>query len=278
MAIGGLILKKPDIRQRSHAVNFGAAKSYPTRGLGRKPLAVYDQQDTQFCTALSMAGTESFKRGVPISPEFMVAVEGEVNTEPIFNGTTMDTAPKALVVFGAIPQKDCPYSLRNDGAQKIAYWANYPAELWAKAKQYTRGGYYTAHDGPYDAYDNIISAIYKAHQQGEEIAVQCGTAWYDEFSQAAMTNKPLPIPTNPQVSEHAWVIFDWVGDTAYALLSEGETWGNNGVLKVPRATVNFLFQNPNATTRVMRDKDQSTTGLLLSYLYSALYQLQQLLK
>lgn len=278
---GGLILTKPDIRQRSHARNFGSVKSYPSEGLNRKPLAVYDQEDTNFCTGFSMAGAMSFKLGFPVSPEFLVALEGEVNNSPILGGTTMDMAPKALVIFGAIPQKDCPYSLRNDGADKVSRWSNYSAQLWVTAKKYLQGGYYTAHDGPYDAFDNIMSAISKAYQQGENIAVQCGTAWYEEFNHAAERDQPMPVPSHAATNEHAWVIYDWKGDTAYALLSQGESWGGTpypGTLRFPREVVNFLFKDPYATTRVMREKDRSTTGLLLSYLYLALYQLQKLLK
>lgn len=275
---GGVLLQKPDIRQYSHARSFGSATSYPTAGLGRKPLAIYDQSDTELCTAASMAGAMSFKVGFPVSFEFMAALEGEVNGYPIVGGTTMDMAPKALATFGLINQKDCPYTLKIDGVTKIASWSNYPQELWSKAKQYLQGSYYTAHTGPYDPFTNIISAIYVAHQQGEEIAVQMGTQWYLDFNAAAESDSTMPTPKTP-TAEHAWVIYDWSGDTAYALLSQGESWGGTpypGVLRFPKEVVNFLFQDSYATTRVMRSRDitdGSLQGILLKYLYDSLFQL-----
>lgn len=275
----GLILEKPDIRNYSHARTFGSVSKYPTEGLKRKPVAVFDQRDTNFCTGFSMAGAMSFKLGFPVSPEFMVAIEGEVAGFPILGGTTMDMAPKALTTFGLIKQEDCPVSLAKDGPDKVSEWANYPKELWDKAKDYIQGAYYTAHTGPYDAYDNIISTIYKAHQEDEDIAVQMGTAWYGEFNVAALNKLSMPLPTLKPTNEHAWVIFDWNGDNAYALLSQGKTWGKDGVLVFPREVVNFLFKDSYATTRVMRDKDitdGSYKGQVIQYLLDALHKLLSL--
>lgn len=278
MKTGGLFLQKPDIRQYSHARSFGAVASYPTAGLGRKPLAVYDQKDTELCTAASMAGAMSFKVGFPVSFEFMAALEGEVNGYPITGGTTMDMAPKALATFGLISQKDCPYTLAIDGVDKISRWSNYPQELWQAAKKYLQGAYYTAHTGPYDPFTNIISTIYKAHLQGEEVAVQMGTMWYQDFNDAAVKDQTMPVPKS-EISEHAWIIYDWNGDMAYALLSQGESWGGTpykGVLRFPREVVNFLFQDEYATTRVMRSRDindGSLQGILMKYLYDTLFQL-----
>lgn len=275
---GGLFLQKPDIRQYSHARSFGAVSAYPEQGLKRKPLCIYDQKDTELCTAASMAGAMSFKVGFPVSFEFMAALEGQVNSYPIIGGTTMDMAPKALATFGLIAQKDCPYTLNGDGVDKISRWSNYPQELWQIAKQYLQGAYYTAHTGPYDPFTNIISTIYKAHLQGEEIAVQVGTMWYSEFNRAAIADKTMPMPKN-KTAEHAWVIFDWDGDTAYALLSQGDSWGGTpypGVLRFPKEVINFLFQDEYATTRVMRSRginDGNLQGVLLKYLYDALFQL-----
>lgn len=276
--MSGVFLQKPDIREYSHERSFGAVKTYPIDGLGRRPLLVYDQKDTELCTAASMAGAMSFKLGFPVSFEFMAALEGEVNGYPITGGTTMDMAPKALTTFGLIAQIDCPYRLSVDGVAKIVSWSNYPRELWTKANQYLQGAYYTAHTGSNDEFANIVSTIYKAHLQGEEIAVQMGTSWYEEFNKAALQDHTMPIPTS-KVSEHAWVIYDWSGDTAYALLSQGESWGGTpypGVLRFPREVINFLFQDEYATTRVMRDRDitdGSFKGILYKYLMDTLFQL-----
>lgn len=277
-------LKKPDIRQYSHSRSFGTTTTYPLGGLKRVPLAVYDQEATEFCTGFSMAGAMSFKMGFPVSPEVLVAAEGEVNGQPILDGATMDDAPEALQAYGLIAQKDSPYSLQVDGPVKVSAWSNYPASVISTALKYVQGSYYTAHDGPLDAFGNIMSAIYKAHLDGEEIAVQCGTTWYAEFNGAAENKLVMPMPVIP-VSDHAWVIFDGDGkDTAYALLSSGKDFGNNGVLEFPREVINFLFQNPNATTRVMRDKnlsDGAYSAQVLQFILNAAHQVislyQQLL-
>lgn len=285
------LTEKKDLRQWSHQRTFGAVSlpSLPIT-LARTALAVFDQQTTNFCTAFSTAGALSFRIGYPVSPEFQTAMEGQIDLEPIFNGTSLNTACKAPFVFGILSDKECPLKLAKDGAQKIADWNSYTEDLRTKAGKSLQGGYYTAHKGKYDAFDNIRSTISNAKDTGQEVAVVVGTHWYQEFNEEGSdrVNNPkaiMSLPVEANISDHAWVIYDWEPDgkgdfNALALLSSGTKFGDGGILRFPRSVINFLMAQPVADSRVIEARginQGSIQAQIMQYLLQALYQLSALL-
>jgi len=191
---------KKDPRQWKHQRAFGAI--HPTilpETLHRYPQAVFNQGSTGFCTAYAAAGAMTFKLKFPVSPEYQTAKEGEILGKPILQGTNMDTPCKVIHTYGCVAKSSVKLLLAKDGAIKVSDWKNYPKRLDEEAKTYKQWGYYDAHTGKYDAFDNIRGAIYNAKQAGDDIGVMMGTPWYDEFNVAAMNNSIMPMPKTKSI-------------------------------------------------------------------------------
>ncbi len=279
---------KKDPRQWQHQRSFGSI--HPIKlpeTLNRKPLSVFDQGTTSFCTAYAAAGAMTFRYKKVVSPEFQTAKEGELLGNPILNGTNMDTPCKALRKYGFVQRSMVKISLLKNRAIKVSNWKNYPANLNLFAMKNKQGGYYDAHTGKFDAFDNIRSTIYKSSQKGKTMTVMMGTPWYKEFNNVAINtpSKIVPIPITKPISEHAWLIYDWEPDgtgdyNALALLSNGKKFGKNGIMRFPRDVVNFLFTYPYADTRIVEDRAQTAwklKAIIIKLLIEVVYKLKLLI-
>ena len=261
----GLIRRK-DIRDKgyNHARIFGAPAplSLPKAGIGRKPLAVYDQQVTNFCTAFATAAASSYQEGIPLSPEFQVAKTGQVVGKPILNGADLRDALKSTILFGSIAQKDSPYSLENNG-NKIANWYEWPEELTQKALEHVKSAYYDVKSGPYDTFDNIRSALWQAKDKNGVVIV--GTPWYEAWNTPVQGVVSMPPFGAKTYLAHAWAIIDFTDEYLIAQLSQGESFGDKGLLYFPREVINFAFKEDWSLAFILRDKEDQTSWLLAAY-------------
>lgn len=257
---------KRDIRDKgyNHAKIFGAPAipSLPANGLGRKPVAVYDQQNTNFCTAYSTTAASSFQEAVALSPEFQTAKTGQVAGKPILNGADLRDALKSTILFGSIEQKDSPYSLENAG-NKIANWYEWPDSLNLKALTHVKSGYYDVKNGPYDTFDNIRSALFQAKDQNGVVVV--GTPWFEAWNEPKAGVVFMPPFGAKTYLAHAWTIIDFTDDYLVAQLSQGTDFGDNGLLYFPREVINFAFKEGWTQAFILRDKEDQTSWLLAAY-------------
>lgn len=272
---------KKDIRDKgyNHAKIFGAPSPLllPKDGLKRKPIAIYDQQGTNFCTAYSTTAASSFQEGVALSPEFQTAKTGQIVGKPIINGADLRDALKSTILFGSIEQKDAPYSLDNTG-NKVANWFVWPDTLTTKALDHAKSGFYDVKAGPYDIFDNIRSALYQAKDKNGVVVV--GTPWYEIWNEPKAGVVFMPPFGAKTYLAHAWTIIDFTDDYLVAQLSQGTGYGDKGLLYFPREVINFAFKEAWSQAFILRDKEDNTSWLLEAYriALSILYRLQYNLK
>jgi len=272
--------KVVDIRDKgyNHAKIFGAPAlpELPKNGLGRKPGFIYDQGNTQYCTAYATAGASSFQEGVTLSPEWQAAKTGQVAGAPIFRGADLRDGLKSAILFGSIEQKDCPYTLKADGEDKVGRWQNYPGELTKKGLQHVKEGFYDVKNGPYDTFDNIRSALFSAKDKNGVAIV--GTPWYDSWNIEESKKNVVPTPAFGEKTylAHAWVIYDFDDTYLYAQLSSGLDMGDKGVLRFTRETVNLAFKEPWTCAFILRDKEGDSSWLIaaLRIMYQMVYVIQ----
>ncbi len=252
--------KRVDIRDKgyNHAKIFGAPSPLvlPKEGIGRKPLAIYNQLATNFCTAFSTAAASSYQEGIPLSPEFQTAKTSQVEGAPITGGADLRSALKSAVLFGSIPQKDSPYSLENNGTM-IADWTKWP-DLTQKALVHVKQNYYHVKNGPYDTFDNIRSALWAAKDAHGVVVV--GTPWYESWNTKTHIDK-APIGEKTYLA-HAWTIIDFTDKYLVAQLSSGEQFGYKGLLYFSREAINYIFRENWTLACILRDKSDNETWLV----------------
>lgn len=253
---------------------FGSVSSLTLpASLGRTLMDVPNQEGTDFCTAYGEAVSSGYKYSIPISPEYQTGMESKYLGKPILFGADATSSMDASLVFDSLPSSYFPLSLQDayskygrdiyaygpngeqsiqkaGGASYIADPGSYDASLTKKALPYTPGIPYKV-DGPYDAFDNIRSALYQAWHTDKSVVKAFGY-WYESFNIQA--NDPAqkgrvdnPMGASP-VSLHRYNFIDWVTDPdgtiwLVAALTQGTDFGDRGHLYMKRDCVNFLFSN-----------------------------------
>lgn len=235
----------------SHAKTFGGTADMlpglPLNGLGRKSMPIMDQADTSDCTAFATACASSFQENVPLSPEFQVAAVSAIVGQAItYSGAEPTQAMQAAIDFGSLEDATKPYSFAKEGWNIPADMANYSDSEKQQALVHRKQSYFSVTTDPsMDMFDAIRLALWQSRNDN---AVVCAFGqWYREF------NTPIkgvvPIPSQSPISYHAYTYIDWIVidgvDYLVAQLSQGNTFGDNGLLYFSRDVINFIWKNLN---------------------------------
>lgn len=236
----------------SHKKNFGSTNTanLPST-LGRIRMAIEDQDfpvPTDFCTGYSKSKALAYMRGIEMSPEWQVAIEGKYLGEPILDGADPKSAMDAAVLNGALPKQFAHLSLEKDGAIKISDWRNWGNELAPIALPQAPSGWYAVADDDGDTFDDIRIALYKAWTAEDRAPVMADGEWFREWNDAA--NNPhaggyMPAPITDPIALHDYLFIDWITiqGTPYlvAHLSQGTDFGDKGFLYFDRPTINMIW-------------------------------------
>lgn len=262
---GGLVpssrLKKLDPRRFKHALTFGASRDIllklPRKGLGRKPISIEDQQNTNFCTGYSSSTASEYMEKRDMSPEYQVAKLSEFSGFPITNGATPETTLKVLKRYGSLPKEMSPYSLEKDGAATVADWKKWPKALDDAAREYKKASWFDVMEGPFDTFDNMRVALYQAQESGEERVIQAFTQWFSNW-----TGRGIIRRGTGAYSWHAHVFIDWTEKDGKEVLvqqnSYGEDWGDGGLSYWSREAINQLAEDNRNEAYMFRDVSPET--------------------
>lgn len=242
---------------KSHEKHFGSVSkpSFP-KTLDRQLRNVLNQFDTNFCTAFGEAVSNGFEQSQDFSGEFQTAAESRYLGTPIINGADPYPSMQATTIVGSLPFKLSPFMLGKSSASVIADWNNWKADLFTAALAFKSNliPYYV--DGPYDTFDNIRNALYQASQAGEKGVVKAFGWWFDSWNNQALN--PLlkgrleaPSASEQPISRHRYnfVDFDILEDgteVLIAVLTQGVNYGDGGILRFDRLTVNQAFMNSSS--------------------------------
>lgn len=182
-------------------------------------------------------------------PLYQMSKIKQVRGEYTSYGANLRDAAQALVKYGSIRKNQSPFTygegLPSDRNRDfLANWANWPSILDSKASVMKLGSFFAV-DGPYDAFDNIRSALYLNYKAGIPIGVTFGLNWRPEWniSLNGIVSENYDVSTG---GPHAVKLFGImvVNNIPYILMQQswGDKFGNNGVYLLSRKVINNEFK------------------------------------
>ena len=240
----GLRIPTYDPRDLSHKKHFGAfdISLLPKDFEGVEPLKIKNQLFSDECTAFSSTSVSESQEGVELSPDYTFAktkqIEGDYKS---FGGDPRDVC-KAHIKFGALEQKDAPFTLEKDGRDFVANWKNWPEDLDRLASVHKKGAFFKCDSGK-DLFDSIRIALFTNKNEKRDVFTGC--YWQPEWTYAGGGIVPK-ISGNSEDSPHAIKAFGWkeINGEPYLKVqnSYGLGVGQNGIFYFPREVVNkFMF-------------------------------------
>ncbi len=237
---------KPDWRDLRfvHSKKFGTTDlgEIPTKGLGRVPLKINQQYNTNFCTGSATESAAEYEQGRKFSFEFQVAAIGRRVGEPITDGADPRKAYQARVAYGCLPDELTPYELRLTAttALVLAKWQSWPTELWQQAKQYVAESFFWLGE-EYEPFDQVKEALWSARAENQ--VVMAAGKWYHNWNDVGW-NGILALGSGPYTL-HEYLFIDWteIDGVEYLVIhnSCGEEFGKGGVQYINRETMNAAW-------------------------------------
>ncbi len=282
----GCLPLSPDRRDDnfSHSRFFGAVS--PTqlpKTLGRKPLKIVNQGQTQFCTAAGTSSASEYQEGIPLSFEFQVAAISRMSGYPITSGADPRMALKAAVAYGSLAETLSNLHLDTNSPEVIANYQAWPEQAWRNAQKHLKAAFFKV-DGPYDAFDAIRVALWQGATDNS-VVIAFGK-WFSEWSQ--------PVPSFPRnlTGYHCFVFIDFVTINGIEYLvaqnSYGDDFGDHGLQYFSRDTINeawkdvgndgtglYIFRDANPNDiQTLKDQQLSLLQILLDIYEKLLFKLK----
>lgn len=198
---------------------------------------------------LQILASLMFDNGDYFDPLYQFAkIKQGIGGDPMVQGANLRDAANALVNYGSLPKNQSPFTYdenkpSDQSRDFLANWNNWPANLDAIASAYKLGSYLTT-DGPYDAFDNICSALYTNFLQKVPCGVIFGLNWRPEwvFAEGGIINENYATSSG---GGHAVYLIgvSFINSIPYIVCqnSWGKAVGNRGLYFLPRNVINTEF-------------------------------------
>lgn len=181
-------------------------------------------------------------------PLFFMSKIKQIRGEYKAYGANVRDACNAAVTYGFIRKNQSPFTYNeNKTTDKtrdfLANWLNWPKSLDVLAA-INRLGSFFAVDGPYDAFDNFRSALYKNYQTGVNCGILFGLNWRPEWTYMAkgmiVDNYTLSLGDGHMVYLRGVTYFNGI---PYIKMQQswGKDIGDNGIFYLPRNVINAEF-------------------------------------
>lgn len=235
-------LKRYNLRGTlSHKKTFGSPIAAPAT-LGRTAAFLRNQGTTNYCTAAARSAAGSYLYKNNMSFEYMTAKEGEVAGSPIFNGADPSAADAAIAQYGFLPTQSSPHNFGIEGWNTPAIWQNYPPALDGIAILNCPGTPYNV----YPDYASIKAALISG--VSENAVVVANGFWYGEWNYP--TDGKVVAPFTSPITRHSYLFIDFRMfpdgvERLVAQLSQGTSFGENGLIYMDQPTVDKAFKYPS---------------------------------
>ena len=239
MNIYGGLNELPDDGRDLHLGNIVTLPSPtelpPTFSLGET--IIRDQGgagDNDFCTAYGTVAAAYLQDGVEGSQAWVFAASKAISGNEEAFGQDMRTIYKAWVKYGSPKRKlvEVPQSLSHK-----RYLDRYNLDLIKEAKRFKKRTYVTC-KGPYDAYDNIRTSIWK--YRDEKRAVGIGVVFSWPLSQTHLAGSPSG------GFGHFMICTGWTDEGLEIVNSYGMSAGDKGKHTMARETINHYVKRYGA--------------------------------
>ena len=219
-----------------------------------------NQGETSFCFAYCLRQLCSDQDNILYDENWNVIAASKVYGQSTLNGAPALSAMESMVEYGALAEIDAPEGMTWETKTPafIADPSNWPLdELYLKAARHEKPAVLSV-DGPYDAFDNIRSAI-QMHRRHVALA----TKWLPAFNMAQgdgfIPSTLLPSIKDP-TTPFTWHMyeamdFDTIGgvDVIRVKPHESASYGKGGYAYLDRDTINFLDSDPLANAFMFAD-------------------------
>lgn len=201
-----------------------------------------DQGATTVCTAETVTDMCTDEDGIIYSVGWQYAKTLQLMNVPTSTeGADLKTAMSVPVIFGSLPEKDAPMSLKNNSQIILAdhrNWGIYCDNIASKNK---KTAYFMLEDGQYDWFDDIRSTMWSTRDEKRSVAL--GIPWYQEYNDTGSDG--IVKQGIRQISWHACAVKGWVIRKGIMYLKikswRGRNAGDNGFLYFSREEINRLL-------------------------------------
>lgn len=237
----------PRERNFSHTRFFGAAalSELPVAGLNRARRLVENQGATLRCGAYSASVSNGYLRNIRFHPDWQAVSIGRKQGRPVDeNGSEPRAVMNSLRDDGSLPWDASSFHLETHGMEQTGFESYYPANAPEQAQNNRINGYLGV-DAPYDVFDDIRWALFKAYHPATSTGavVHAFGRWYHEWSDPVSGIVPHSYSTF--AGWHAYLFIDWclINGEPYLVAqnSYGKDIAEKGFVYFPRDVVNTEF-------------------------------------
>jgi hypothetical protein len=193
-------------------------------------LGIKDQKESDFCTGCATCYISELQERVKLEPSYSFALSKELSGNIEDYGQDLRTAMKTHVNFGAIEEKQSPYSVNNRSPDFLRDIKNWEGDLRIKALAHKKGSYLAVTSPTMDTFDAIRSTIWKFRK--EKRGVVSGVQWDWDSEQERIDT------FTGKGGGHAIAYVGWDGEYLKLVNSYGRDAGRNGFHWVHRDVVN----------------------------------------
>jgi len=213
----GQIISLPDLSELPETFELKGAR-------------IRHQGTTDFCSAYTTTGMSELQEGMELNPNYSFALSKKVSGNPEAWGQNMRDAMKAHVKYGALEQTDYEGGMTEDD---MRYIEKYPSRYYNLALKHQKKSYFKV-TGPveYDAYDNIMAAIWHFKAQKQGVAIGCVFSW--SLQDYILTGK------QDNGFGHMMWVSGWANDGLIIVNSYGINAGKDGKHRMTRETINHF--------------------------------------
>lgn len=246
----GLLPLPPDSRDLS----LGALYTLPKlKDLPNKfeldILGIKDQRSSDFCTGYATCYISELQEKVKLEPSYSFALSKELSGNIDSYGQDLRTGMKTHVKFGAIEEKQSPYSVKNKSPDFLRDIKNWEGELRLKALAHKKSTYLAVTSTFYDDFDTIRATIWRFRK--EKRGVVSGVQWDWDSKQERIDT------FTGKGGGHAIAYIGWDGDYLKLVNSYGRDAGKGGFHWVHRDVVNHYATMYGAFMFVDLSKDEA---------------------
>ena len=246
----------PRERNFSHDRYFGSPdpSQLPKDGLHRPRRLVENQGATLRCGAYSVAVSNGYLRNTRFHPDWQAIAIGRKQGRPVDGyGSEPRACMNSLRDDGSLPWDASSFHLETHGVEQTAYEPYYPVDARTNAQD-NRITAYLGVDEPYDTFDDIRWALFKAYHPstGTGAVVHAFGRWFDEWTDPR--KGIIPTSYTRFAGWHAYLFIDWtVIDGVEYLVAQnsyGTDVGDRGFLYFPREVINREFSIWGAALKI----------------------------
>lgn len=180
-----------------------------------------------FCSAYASDGASQFQEGIILFPAYSFAASKNVSGDSLAWGQNLRAAMAGHTKYGALAEDDVLDADKFLDTTNRRLFDKYTEDSKEKALTHLKRSYVST-VGPYDAYDNIRSAIWMYRE--EKRAVVVGVIWGWNLNDYILDG-------TPSGNGHAMYVVGWDHDGLIIVNSAGKLAGKEGLHRITRATI-----------------------------------------